>query len=525
MKHKFKPVQTVRAVIQLFAFLTVPALFAAVFSAIGGTVSSLLLGTFMLSERIDSIMLVAGVFAVTLIFGRVFCGFICSFGAMQDLLYAVGKLIPFKVYIPEKADKWLKKMKFVVLALIAVGVWGFSAGTDSVWSPWTVFGMYTSVSAWGSLQYFLTVGGILLILIIIGSLFIERFFCKYLCPLGAMFSAVSQFRFYPVKRQASKCGNCKLCSAKCPMSVPISGYKTITSGECISCLKCTEICTKENITADTLPAISGTLAVTAIAGLTYAGILTDMPKMSEPEAAAAGITELSFTGKVADGTFTGTGNGFRGAVKVNVQVKNGVITDITVDSCADDNEFFSRAENAIIPQIIQTQSTEVAAVSGATFSSRGLIEAVKAALGEKIAGTTALTTQTQYTTTTTKTTETIPQMTDSAEPTGTFADGVYTGTGTGLRGKTSVTVTVENGEITDITVNSYQDDAPYFSRAENSVIAAILRAQSVEVTAVSGATISSNSIKEAVANALGISYTNPNSSAQQERGGHGGRKR
>ncbi len=521
MKRKFRPVQVVRAVIQLLAFLTVPALFATVFSAIGGTVSSLLHGSFVISERMDSIMLVAGVCAVTLIWGRVFCGFICSFGAMQDLLYAVGSRIPFKLHIPEKTDKRLKKLKWIVLALIAVGVWGFSAGADTVWSPWAVFGMYTSVSAWSSLQYFLTIGGVLLLLIIIGSLFIERFFCKYLCPLGAMFSAVSRFRFFPVKRKAAKCGNCSLCSAKCPMSVPISEYEAVASGECISCLKCTEVCTKENITADTLPAVSGTLAVTAIAGLTYAGILTGMPKIPEQDAAAAEISEgTAPAGRFADGTYTGTGNGFRGAAKVTVQVENGMITDITVDSYTDDKEYFSRAEKSIIPQIILTQSTDVAAVSGATFSSRGLIEAVKAALSEETAVTTASTTQKHHTNTTT---ETAPQIIEPAEHTGTFADGVYTGTGSGLRGQTSVTVTVENGGITDITVNSYQDDAPYFSRAESGIISAILQAQSVDVAAVSGATFSSNSIKEAVANALGIAYTNPNSSAQQGHGGHGRR--
>ena len=137
---------------------------------------------------------------------------------------------------------------------------------------------------------------------------------------------------------------------------------------CISCLKCTEVCTKENIKADTLPAISGTLAVTAIAGLTYAGILTGMSKIPEQDTAAEIIEETAAACRFADGTYTGTGNGFRGAATVTVQVENGVITDITVDSYADDSEFFSRAESGIIPQIIQTQSTDVVAVSGATFA-------------------------------------------------------------------------------------------------------------------------------------------------------------
>ena len=101
-----------------------------------------------------------------------------------------------------------------------------------------------------------------------------------------------------------------------------------------------------------------------------------------------------------------------------------------------------------------------------------------------------------------------------------YTDGVYTGTGTGFRGETSVTVTVENGEITDITINSYNDDQQFFSRAESGVISAILQAQDIDVDAVSGATFSSNGIKEAVANALSIEFANPNNSAEK---GHGGR--
>ena len=217
MKQKIKPIQLVRAVIQLIAFLTVPALFVTVFSAIGGIVTALIGGSFTFSTYLGSLMLVLGIFTVILIWGRFFCGFICSFGAMQDLLHTAGTLIPWKVKVPETADKWLKKLKYAVLMFIAIGVWGFSVSGDAVWSPWTVFGIYTSVSAWSSLQYFATLGGVLLILIMIGSLFVERFFCKYLCPLGALFSLTARFRFYPLKRQSAKCGNCKLCTAKCPI--------------------------------------------------------------------------------------------------------------------------------------------------------------------------------------------------------------------------------------------------------------------------------------------------------------------
>jgi uncharacterized protein with FMN-binding domain len=102
---------------------------------------------------------------------------------------------------------------------------------------------------------------------------------------------------------------------------------------------------------------------------------------------------------------------------------------------------------------------------------------------------------------------------------GTYTDGVYTGTGTGFRGDTEVTVTVSSGKITDIEIVSYQDDREYFEHA-SSIIDDILSLQSVDVDTVSGATFSSNGILEAVADALNVGFTNPNSTLQGE-GGHG----
>jgi uncharacterized protein with FMN-binding domain len=539
MKKKLSPIQIVRAVIQLIAFVTVPALFITIFSSIGSIIMPIIGGSFVLTEYLGSIILILGVFLVTIVWGRYFCGFICSFGAMQDLLNAVGKLIPFKVKIPEKADKYLKLLKYVVLAFVAIGVWGFSVTGDVIWSPWTVFGIYSSLSAWSSLEYFLTLGGAFLLLIIIGSLFIERFFCKYLCPLGALFALVSRTRLNPIKRRSEKCGSCKLCTAKCSMSIPLYKYDEVSSGECINCLKCTEVCQNDNITAETLPAISGTLAVTAIAGLYYAGVLTNTQPIAESSDKNTNtVSENEETGIYTDGTYTGTGKGFRGNTKVTVTVEKGIISDITVDSCKDDDEFFSRAENSIISAVIRSQSTNVDAVSGATFSSNGLIEAIKNALGEEITEevtTDEPTTEKASKSKKQKTTEaaetTAPaetETTNESEPApaeekvsdGKYTDGVYTGTGTGFRGETSVTVTVENGEITDITINSYNDDQQFFSRAESGIISAILQSQDTDVDAVSGATFSSNGIKEAVADALGIEFTNPNSSAEK---GHGGR--
>ena len=111
------------------------------------------------------------------------------------------------------------------------------------------------------------------------------------------------------------------------------------------------------------------------------------------------------------------------------------------------------------------------------------------------------------------------QSTIPSEPL-TLSDGVYTGTGTGYRGQTQVTVTVEGGRITDITVESYADDGQYFNRAQSGVIDAILQNQNLNVQTVSGATFSSNGILEAVADALNVDFTNPNSTMSSGHGRH-----
>ncbi|MPN24626.1 hypothetical protein SDC9_172027 [bioreactor metagenome] len=105
---------------------------------------------------------------------------------------------------------------------------------------------------------------------------------------------------------------------------------------------------------------------------------------------------------------------------------------------------------------------------------------------------------------------------------GGYQDGTYTGSGEGYSGVTKVSVTVEGGNITAIDVVSHADEDKFFSRALG-VITKIISGQSIDVDTVSGATFSSNGIIEAVADALGIDFTNPNDTAVRE--GHGDGRR
>ena len=301
------------------------------------------------------------------------------------------------------------------------------------------------------------------------------------------------------------------------MSIPLYQYDKVRSGECIDCMKCTTACARGNINAEPVAAVSGTLAAAAIAGVSFVGTLpiisTSSAVSADPnESATAAIETATQAGKFKNGSYVGYGTGFRGSIEVTVLVSDGAISEIAVNHSSDDSEFFAQAEQKVIPAIIAAQDTNVATVSGATFSSQGIIDAVADALGTQL--TAAAVTETKQPSTAAAaepTTEVTEETTQSSQSNGTFTDGVYSGSGTGFCGTTDVSVTVEGGKIADITINSYQDDEQFFSRAQSGVISEILAAQDTNVATVSGATFSSNSIIEAVSNALGKEFTNPNS--------------
>ena len=189
-------------------------------------------------------------------------------------------------------------------------------------------------------------------------------------------------------------------------------------------------------------------------------------------------------GNFQNGIYTGTGEGYRGKVTVTVKVADGKITELVLDDYADDKSYMERAENRIFQEMISRQNTDVDAVSGATYSSNGLIEAVNKALGNDEGEGKK------------------PEQEESEDKqsfieAGRFqnlTDGIYTGSADAFRGDVEVQVTVEKQKVTDISILSYCDTEEYFFRAAPAVIEQMKAEQSLNVDAVSGATYSSNGI-------------------------------
>ncbi len=207
--------------------------------------------------------------------------------------------------------------------------------------------------------------------------------------------------------------------------------------------------------------------------------------------------------KYKDGIYYGTGNGFAGSLTVKVVIRDGLIKEIIIKDTSDGAEFISKA-SALIEEIIATQSTNVDTVTGATYSSVGIIEAVrdalkKAAVDDSVLEETTKEYDTETTAETTKSVETTKEtITDIRLK---YKDGVYYGTGKGFDGNIRVKVTIKKGKLKSIEVVKHTD-GPEFMEKAKALLKEIIRTQSSEVDVISGATYSSNGLIEAVKDAL-----------------------
>lgn len=238
----------------------------------------------------------------------------------------------------------------------------------------------------------------------------------------------------------------------------------------------------------------------------------------ESTAATAETTKKNTTKKgkkgaidVKDGTYKGSANGYGGKVTVNVTVSKKTMTAIDVVSAPGETDSFFQRAKGVIDEMLTAQSTDVDVVSGATYSSNGIIGAVKNALfGTESNNATAAAANAG------NAAGSAPSVSKVSES-GTWKDGTYTGSGKGFGGTISVKVTVEDGKISAIDVTSASGEtASYFSKAKG-IIPKMISGQTTNVDAASGATYSSNGIITAVRNALSKAETGKSSTKKKKK--------
>ncbi len=232
--------------------------------------------------------------------------------------------------------------------------------------------------------------------------------------------------------------------------------------------------------------------------LTGETVTTKPPPSNNGGGNPSALTPVDYTppeGGYLDGTYTGSAQGFGGYITVSVTIAEGKITDISIVSAPGETPSYLASARSVISAMLSAQSPNVDAVSGATYSSTGIINAVKSALSQAAKGT-----EPSESPSPSPSPTPIPVPDDA--PNYGYEDGIYTGTGEGYGGEITVSVTVSGGQITAIEIVSAPDETPAYLGQALGVIERILARQVPGVDAVSGATFSSEGIMEAVENAL-----------------------
>ncbi len=224
---------------------------------------------------------------------------------------------------------------------------------------------------------------------------------------------------------------------------------------------------------------------------------------SESDSSLAEIAAVQDASAYKDGTYYGTGKGFAGTMKVKVDISGGKIASISIVSTKDGDSYVKNA-SSLLDTIVEKQSTNVDTVSGATFSSRGIIAAVRSALSQAAVSdnTTGNNTDKQGAAEASGNGQTDENSSGSASEKGTegtlpYVDGIYYGTAEGYKGDIRVAVVIQDKTLKAILVTEKQDDEPFITNAMD-VLKNMMKKQSADVDTVSGATYSSKGLIGAV---------------------------
>lgn len=238
-----------RAVCQLIFFFSMPSAFMAGFAGVKELFSQIHTGLPLELSHFLFVLIVLCSF--TILFGRFFCGYACAFGTFGDLIYGISCWIQKKIFrkkhpytLSEHLVCLLQKGKYGILFSIVLFCYLGIYEVISEKNPWNVFSMLTV----GKMPFHQDrIAIILFLVIIIGMALQERFFCQFLCPMGAIFSLLPILPFLNIQRKEDDCPeNCRLCKQQCPVHLQLE-QDAFRSGECISCGACQARCPKKNI--------------------------------------------------------------------------------------------------------------------------------------------------------------------------------------------------------------------------------------------------------------------------------------
>jgi polyferredoxin len=186
---------------------------------------------------------------ISFVFRKAFCSWICPVGTVSEYFWKVGRSIFGRSFqLPRWAEIPLRSLKYLVLSFFAYAVIGMSAASIAEFlnSP------YALIVDVRMLNFFRYLGGTaawVVLGLVVASIFVQNFWCRYLCLYGGFLGLVSLLSPMRITRNASTCIDCDKCAKACPSALPVDKLLQIRSAECTGCLECVAVCpAKETLT-------------------------------------------------------------------------------------------------------------------------------------------------------------------------------------------------------------------------------------------------------------------------------------
>ncbi|HLP16463.1 MAG TPA: 4Fe-4S binding protein, partial [Bacteroidota bacterium] len=178
----------------------------------------------------------------SLLLKKSFCSWLCPIGTLSESLWMLGKKIFKRNFdLPRWLDYPLRSLKYLLLLFFGAAVWAMDSDTLAAF----IFSPYNKMADVKMYFFFaeISTAAIVTILVLMGlSVVVKNFWCRYLCPYGALLGLTSLLSPLKIRRNASTCIDCELCTKVCPSRINVHAVKTVRSDECTSCLQCVEIC-------------------------------------------------------------------------------------------------------------------------------------------------------------------------------------------------------------------------------------------------------------------------------------------
>lgn len=188
------------------------------------------------------LFILIAIIAIGLLFKKAFCSWLCPIGTLSESLWMLGeKLFGKNLRVPRWLDYPLRSLKYLLLFFFVWAVWGMSVPELKAFinSP---YNRVADIKMYYFFAHISTVALWVLITLMILSVIIKNFWCRYLCPYGAMLGVLSLLSPFKITRNKETCVDCALCTKVCPAHINVHKAGRVWSDECMSCLKCVEIC-------------------------------------------------------------------------------------------------------------------------------------------------------------------------------------------------------------------------------------------------------------------------------------------